>query len=74
MTIELPKVINMTAIKDLTTEELQILIKTTIEETMQELVEDVLALNNPSYLSSIEEARKDYQSGRIKRFEDVFRV
>lgn len=64
----------MTAVKDLTTEELQTLIKTTVEETMQELIEDLLALNNPTYLSSIEEARHDYQTGRIKRFEEVFRV
>ena len=64
----------MTAIKDLTTEELQILIKTTVEETMQEFIEDLLALNNPAYLASIEEARKNYQAGRIKCFEDVFRV
>jgi len=37
----------MTAVKDLTTEELQTLIKTTVEEAMQELMEDLLALNNP---------------------------
>lgn len=64
----------MTAIKDLTTEELQILIKTTVEETMQEVVEDLLALNSPAYLASVEEARSDYQTGQIKRFEEVFGV
>ncbi len=64
----------MTAVKDLTTEELQALIRTTVEETMQELVEDLLALNNPDYLASIEEARDDYRAGRIKRFEEVFSV
>jgi len=68
------QVTDMTAVKDLTTEELQTLIKTTVEETMQELIEDLLALNNPTYLVSIEEARKDYLAGRVKRFEDVFRV
>jgi hypothetical protein len=64
----------MTAVEDLTIEELQTLIKTTVEETMQELIEDLLAMNNPAYLASIEKARKDYQAGRIKRFENVFHV
>ncbi|MDY6993364.1 MAG: hypothetical protein SVR94_12295 [Pseudomonadota bacterium] len=62
----------MTTVKDLTTEELQALIKTTVEETMQELMEDLLALNNHDYLASIEEARNDYRAGRIKHFEEVF--
>jgi hypothetical protein len=64
----------MAAVKDLTTEELQTLIKTTVAETLQELMEDLLALNNPTYLASIETARNDYRAGRVKSFEEVFGV
>jgi len=64
----------MTAIRDMTDEELQALIANTIKETMQEIVEDILALNNESYLSSIEQARADYQAGRVVTFKDAFGV
>jgi hypothetical protein len=58
----------------MTDEELQALIANTIKETMQEIVEDILALNNESYLSSIEQARADYQAGRVITFKDAFDV
>lgn len=64
----------MAAVKELTTEELQTLIKATMAEALQELMEDLLALNNPTYLASIEAARNDYQAGRVKSFEEVFGV
>jgi len=61
-------------VKDLTIEELQNVIKTTVEETMQEFMEEVFASNSQSYLTSIEEARADYQAGRVMSFEEAFRV
>jgi len=64
----------MAMVKELTTEELQTLIKTTMAETLQELMEDLLALNNPTYLASIEAARNDYRAGRVKSFAEVFGV
>jgi DNA-binding phage protein len=64
----------MTMVKDLTIEELQNVIKTTVEETMQEFMEEVFASNNQNYLASIEEARADYQAGRVTSFEEAFRV
>lgn len=67
-------VIIMTMVKDLTIEELQSVIKTTVEETMQEFMEEVFASNNHNYLASIEEARADYQAGRVMSFEEAFRV
>jgi hypothetical protein len=63
-----------TKIKDLTTDELRTLISNTIKESMEDLVEDLLALSNKKYLNSIEEAREDYKNGKIKRFEDVFDI
>jgi hypothetical protein len=64
----------MAAVKELTTEELQTLIKITVAEAMQEWMEDLQALNNPTYLASIEAARDDYRAGRVKSFEEVFGV
>lgn len=63
-----------TKIKDLTVLELQNLIFDTIQATMEELVEDILALSSEEYLHSIEEAREDYKEGRVKQFEDVFAI
>jgi hypothetical protein len=57
--------------KDLTVSELQTLICDTIK-TMGELIEDMLALSSEEYLYSIEKARRDYQEGRVKKFEEVF--
>jgi len=64
----------MAMVKDLTIEELQSVIKTTVEETMQEFMEEVFASNSQNYLASIEAARADYQAGRVMSFEEAFRV
>ena len=61
-------------IADLTVEEFKSLMAETFREIMAELSEDIAALSSGEYLNSIEEARKDYQSGRVKKFEEVFDV
>ena len=63
-----------TKIKDLTTDELRTLITNTVKESMEDIIEDLLAISNENYLNSIEEARKDYKNGKIKTFEDVFNI
>jgi hypothetical protein len=63
-----------TKVKDLTVEELQSLISDTIKSTLEDLIEDMLALSSDEYLQSIEEARKDYKEGRIKYLEDIIDV
>jgi hypothetical protein len=63
-----------TKIKDLTTDELRTLITNTVKESMEDIIEDLLALSNENYLDSIEEARKYYKNGKIKTFEDVFNI
>ena len=63
-----------TKIKDLTTDELRTLITNTVKESMEDIIEDLLALSNENYLNSIEEARRDYKNGKIKTFEDVFNI
>jgi hypothetical protein len=63
-----------TKVKDLTVEEFQSLISDTIKSTLEDLIEDMLALSSEEYLRSIEEARKDYKEGRIKYLEDILDV
>ena len=58
-------------VKDLTVEELRSLISYTVKEVMEDLIEDILALSNEEYLKSIEEARSDYNKGKIKYLEEI---
>ena len=63
-----------TKLKDLSVDQLRILISDAIKESMEDIAEDILALSNEKYLRSISEARKDYKEGRVKRFEEIFNV
>ncbi|MHC1636242.1 MAG: hypothetical protein ACXQTS_06470 [Candidatus Methanospirareceae archaeon] len=58
-------------VKDLTVGELKSLISDTIKESLEDLVEDIVALSSDEYLRSIEEARTDYKEGRIKYLEEI---
>ena len=58
-------------IKELTTEELKELLAEVVRTTMEDLMEDLLALASPGYLRSIEEAREDYRKGRVKSLEEL---
>ena len=62
----------MSKVKDLTVEEFQSLISNTIKETLEDLIEDILALSSKNYLQSIEEARQNYKNGKVKTYEEVF--
>ncbi|MFH0925786.1 MAG: hypothetical protein V1872_09200 [bacterium] len=61
-------------VKDITIDELKILISDTIKDTMEDLLEDMLALSSKEYVSSIKEAREDYEDGKIKYLEELFDV
>jgi len=63
-----------TKVKDLTVEELQSLISDTVRGTMEDLIEDLLALTSDDYLRSIEEARSDYKAGKVKYLEELVDV
>jgi len=63
-----------TKVKDLTIGELRSLISDTVKETMEDLIEDILALSSPRYLRSIEQARNDYKEGKVKSLEELFDV
>ena len=57
--------------KDLTVGELKSLISDAIRESLEDLIEDIVALSSDEYLHSIEEARTDYKEGRIRYLEEV---
>ena len=61
-------------ISELTTDELRDLIAETVTESIQDVLEDWQALNNPEYLQSVAEARADYQTGRVTPLEDILNV
>lgn len=52
-------------VKDLSVEELRTVIRDTVEQTIEEKLEDLHALSSEAYLRSIEEAREDYREGRV---------
>ncbi len=54
--------------------ELHPLMSDTVKETMEDLIEDILALSSDEYLHSINEARNDYNEGTVKNFEEIFNV
>ncbi len=60
-----------TKVKDLTVGELKSLISDTIQESLEDLVEDIVALSSEEYLRSIEEARTDYKKGKIKYLKEI---
>ena len=61
-----------TKVSDMTIEELRELISESVRATMEDIIEDLLALQSESYLQSIEEAREDYRKGEVKTFEEIF--
>lgn len=62
----------MPKVAELSVEEFKSLIHDTVEESIDELFEDMLAMTSPEYLKSICEAREDFRAGRVKSFEEAF--
>ena len=58
---------------NLSLDELISALKMLDEEDREFFIENLLAALSPEYLKSIEEARKDYQEGRVLSHEDVFK-
>jgi len=59
-------------ISDLTVDELKILISTTVQETIEDYLEDIKALSSKDYINSIKEAREDYKAGDYKNLDETF--
>ncbi len=51
-----------TKISDLTVDELNILIAKTVQEPLEDYLEDLKALSSKDYINSIHEAWEDYKS------------
>jgi hypothetical protein len=59
-------------ISDLTVNELKELIASTVQETIEDYLEDLKALTSKDYINSIHEARQDYKSGDYKDLNEAF--
>jgi hypothetical protein len=56
-------------VSDLTIEELKNLISKTVQETIEDYLEDLKALSSKDYLNSIREARVEYNARDFKEFD-----
>jgi len=61
-----------TKISDLTVDELKDLISKTVQEAMEDYLEDIKALSSKDYINSIKEAREDYKAGNYKNYDETF--
>lgn len=59
-------------VKDLTTEELKLLIQSVVQNTIEDVLEDKQALSSENYTNSIKEARQDYKDGKVSSFDEIF--
>ncbi|NUM52195.1 MAG: hypothetical protein HUU46_01000 [Candidatus Hydrogenedentes bacterium] len=64
----------MTArVADMTVDELKQLISESVHESFEDLMEDLAAMNSPSYIASVEEARSQYKRGEIVTLDELER-
>lgn len=52
-------------VAELSVEQLQAVIRDTVEQVLEDKLEDLYALSSTAYQRSIKEARDDYQAGRV---------
>jgi hypothetical protein len=58
-------------IKELSVDEFKYLMKSIINESLQEYIEDIKALSSVSYINSIAESRQEYNTGNYIKLEDI---
>jgi hypothetical protein len=61
----------MTAVKDLSVEELERVIETVVRRTLEDVLEDREALASGTYIDSIREAREEYRAGETTSLRDL---
>ena len=59
-----------TRIGDLSIEEFRSLVSETVRNSVEDAVEDFIALQSSGYVQSIAQAREDRLQGRVKHLED----
>ena len=60
-----------TRVADMTVEELKTLINQSVQESIEDVMEDMAALASPAYLKSIENARGQYERGEITPLDEL---
>ena len=58
-------------VQELTTDELRDLISSAVRTAVEDAVEDLVALQSPEYLRSIQEARRDYREGNVTPLDEA---
>jgi hypothetical protein len=58
-------------VSDLTVEELERLVETTVRRTIEDYLEDLEAKGSAQYLDSIREAREEYLRGDVTKLSDL---
>lgn len=61
-----------TKVSDLTIDELKELISKTVQETIEDYLEDIKALSSKEYLASIREAREDWISSSLSQLSKAY--
>jgi len=60
-----------TYVKDMSSDDLRVMIEDTVRATLENYIEDLQALASPAYLASVAEAREDYRQGKTVPLEDL---
>ncbi|TSA27956.1 MAG: hypothetical protein D4R68_04700 [Ignavibacteriales bacterium] len=63
-----------TKLNELTVADFKLLISESVKDILENLLEDMEASQNKSYLNSIREAREDYKAGRLTSLDDLENV
>ncbi len=58
-------------IKDMEIEDFKILIKQTIDETLESYFEDIEALSSKNYLKDIKKSRQEFQDNEVFSLEEI---
>ena len=62
-----------TKVAELTVEEFSELISESVKRGVEDGIEEIMALQSPEFIRSIEEARQDYKEGRVVPLEELLK-
>ena len=63
-----------TKLNELTVAEFKLLISESVQDVIENLLEDIEASQSKSYLNSIREAREDYKAGKLTSLDNLENV